>query len=180
MSHAEEMRQQDGLNRLRRSLEDTAKLKDNDKGVYTEGVELLTAEKDEDDRARAKYGTDRWAREPSETAARNLYTQASDIDGYLTSAQNSDDLVKGKLKDSEDVLRVLTGTNRDLESYVPCTRRSAITPQVQQESSRLRGCLNEVSRLENRRTRKIQTLKDKAKADDIGRFSLAGVIPIME
>lgn len=164
------MRQQDGLNRLHRSLEDTAKLKANDKAVYTEGVELLTAEKDEDDRARAKYGTDRWTREPSEVAARKIYTQASDIDGYLTSAQNSDDLVKGKLKDSEDVLRVLTGTNRDLESYVPCSRRAAITPQVQQESSRLRGCLNEVSRLENRRKRKIQALKDKAKADDISRF----------
>ena len=169
MSHAEEMRQQDGLNRLYRSMEDTSKLKANDKAVYTEGVELLTAEKDEDDRARAKYGTDRWTREPSEVAAQKTYTQANEIDGYLNSAQNSDDLVRGKLKDSENVLRVLTGTNRDLESYVPCSRRAAITPQVERESSRLRGSLNEVGRLENRRKRKIQALKEKAKADDIGK-----------
>jgi programmed cell death 6-interacting protein len=173
------MRQQGGLSRLHRSLEDTAGLKANDKAVYTEGVELLAAEKDEDDRVRTKYGTDRWAREPSEVAARKIYSQATEIDGYLNSAQNSDDLVRGKLRDSEEVLRVLTGTNRDLESYVPCSRRATITLQVQQESSRLRACLNEVSRLENRRKRKIETLKDKAKADDISKFT-TGITQMFE
>ncbi|KAL2013934.1 hypothetical protein VTN00DRAFT_1459 [Thermoascus crustaceus] len=167
VSHAEEVRQQDGLNRLRRSLEDTAKVKANDKAVYNEGVELLAAEKAEDDAARTKYGTDRWTREPSEVAAQKIYTTASEINGYFTSAQSSDDLVEGKLRDNEKVLRVLTGTNRDLESYVPSSRRAEITPQVEQESSRLRSCLNEVSRLENRRKRRIQELKDKARSDDI-------------
>jgi programmed cell death 6-interacting protein len=164
------MRQQDGLNRLYRSLDDTAKLKANDKVIYAEGVELLMAEKDEDDRARIKYGTDRWTREPSEITAKKLYTQVDDIDGYLKSAQNSDNLVQAKLKDSENVLRVLTGTNRDLELYVPSSRRVTITPQVARELSQLRSCLNEVSRIENRRKRKIETLRDKAKADNIRKF----------
>lgn len=161
------MRQQDGLNRLFRSLEDTAKLKTNDKAIYTEGVELLMAERDEDDRARTKYGTDRWTREPSEFAAKKLYTQIDDIDGYLESAQKSDELVQGKLKHSENVLQVLAGTNSDLEQYVPSSQKVAITPQVARELSRLRGFLNEVSRMENRRKRKIEILKDKAKADNI-------------
>ena len=164
------MRQQDGLNRLYRSLEDTAKLKTNDEAIYTEGVELLMAEKDEDDRALIKYGTDRWTREPSEVAAKKLYTQVGDIDGYLKSAQNSDDLVQGKLKDSENILQILTRTNRDLELYVPSSRKVTITPQVARELSRLRSCLNEVSRMENRRKYKIEDLKDKAKADNIRRF----------
>jgi programmed cell death 6-interacting protein len=171
------MRQQGGLNRLYRSLDDTAKLKANDKAIYTEGVELLMAEKDEDDHARIKYGTDRWTREPSEIAARKLYTQVDDIDGYLKSAQNSDNLVQGKLKDSENVLRLLTGTNRDLEQYVPSSRKVTITPQVARESSQLRSCLDEVSRMENRRKRKIETLMDKAKADnfrEFGSLSLCG------
>ncbi|BDD61184.1 hypothetical protein MAP00_006254 [Monascus purpureus] len=167
VSHAEEMRQQDGLNRLRRSLSDTAKVKANDKAVYNEGVEILAAEKAEDDAARKKYGTDRWDREPSETAAKKVYNTANEINGYFTSAQSSDELVEGKLKDFEPIFKVLTGTNRDLETYVPSSRRAAITPEVERESNQLRNCLNEVSWVEGKRKRRIQTLKEKARSDDI-------------
>lgn len=167
VSHAEEMRQQDGLNRLRRSVEDTAKVKSNDRSIYNEGVELLAAEKAEDNAARRKYGTERWARETSEAAAPKIYNTLKEISGYFTSAQSSDDLVERKLRDSEAVFRVLTGTNRDLESYVPSSRRAAIPPEVEREAFKLRSCLSEVSRMENRRRRRIQTLKDKARADDI-------------
>jgi programmed cell death 6-interacting protein len=170
VSHAEEVRQQDGLNLLKRSPGDIDKIKASDKAAYTEGVGLLSAEKEEDDRARAKYGTDRWSRESSEVAARMIYKTANEIDEYFTSAENSDDLIEKKLRDSEKVLMVLSGSNRDLESYVPSSRSVAITPEVERESSRLRSCLNEVSRLENRRKRKIQTLKDKAQSDDISKF----------
>ena len=178
VSHAEEMRQQDGFYRLRRSIEDTAKVKANDMAVYNEGVELLAAEKAEDDASRRRYGTDRWARESSEAAAAKLYKTSGEIDGYFTSAQSSDNLVEQKLRDSEAVFRVLTGTNRDLEMYVPSSRRAAIPPEVEQESSRLRGCLSEVSRLESRRKRRAQSLKDKARSDDIGMY-LPPVLPWM-
>lgn len=173
VSHAEEMRQQDGLDRLRRSLEDTDRLKSNDKAIYNEGVELLRSEKEEDDQARLRYGTDRWSREPSEKAAEKLYTETKEFDGYFASANNSDNLVLGKLKEFDPILRVLTGTNRDLEAYVPSSRRAAITPQVERESSRLRSSLNEVSRLETRRKRKIDTLKEKAKGDSIRKIYIS-------
>ncbi|EAS33149.3 pH signal transduction protein PalA [Coccidioides immitis RS] len=167
VSHAEEIRQQDGLNRLYRSLEDTSKLKANDKAIYTEGVELLMAEKEEDNRARTKYGTDRWTRLPSKQAAEKLYTKVHEFDGYLASADKSDSLVYKKLRESEHVLRVLTATNRELEAYVPSSRKATVTPQVERESNRLRGSLNDVTRLENRRKRKIEALREKAKADKI-------------
>ncbi|GIK03728.1 pH-response regulator protein palA/rim20 [Aspergillus viridinutans] len=167
VAHAEEMRQQDGLHRLRRSLEDIAKVKANDRAVYSEGVELLAAEKAEDDASRRKYGTDRWTRQTSEAAAPKLYTTSSEISGYFTSAQSSDNLVEQKLRDSEAIFRVLTGTNRDLEMYVPSSRRAAIPPEVERELIRLRGCLSEVSRLESRRKRRAQALKEKARGDDI-------------
>ena len=161
------MRQQDGLNRLRKSLEDTAKVKGNDQAVYSEGVELLAAERAEDNASRRKYGTDRWSRQTSEEAASKLYTTSREIEGYFTSAQSSDNLVEQKLKDSEAVFRVLTGTNRDLEMYVPSSRWAALPPEVEREVSRLRGCMSEVSRLESRRKRQAQALKDKARTDDI-------------
>ncbi|KAL2816108.1 BRO1-like domain-containing protein [Aspergillus granulosus] len=167
VSHAEEMRQQDGLYRLRKSLQDIANVKNSDRAAYTEGVELLAAEKAEDDASRRKFGTDRWSRQSSEEAASKLYTTSREIDGYFTSAQSSDNLVKQKLMDSEAVFRVLTGTNRDLEAYVPSSRRVTIPPEVEREVSRLRSCISEVNRLESRRKRKAQEVKDKARSDDI-------------
>jgi programmed cell death 6-interacting protein len=167
VSHAEEIRQQGGLNRLHRSIEDTARVKGNDLAVYNEGAELLAAEKAEDLASRHKYGTDRWTRGTSESAAPKLYKSLTEIDGYFTSAQGSDDLVQRKLRDSHSVFIVLTGTNQDLESFVPSSRRVVIPPEVEREANRLRGCLSEVTRMENRRRRRIQTLKDKARADDI-------------
>ncbi|KKA25614.1 pH signal transduction protein PalA [Rasamsonia emersonii CBS 393.64] len=130
VSHAEEVRQQDGLNRLRRSLEDIAKIKANDKAIYTEGVDLLSAEKEEDDRARTKYGTDRWTREPSEVAGQKIYATAGEINGYFTSAQSSDELVQEKLRNAEPVLRVLTGTNRDLEARSPISPDPALLKET--------------------------------------------------
>lgn len=173
VSHAEEMRQQDGLNRLRRSVEDTAKVKGIDRAIYNEGVELLAAEKAEDDAARRKYGTDRWNRETSEKASPKLYNTAKEINGYFTSAQSSDELVDRKLRDSESVFLVLTGTNRDLESYVPSSRRATIPPELERELIKLRSCLSDVSRMENRRKRRIQGLKDKARADDIRKYLIS-------
>ncbi|KAL4957874.1 BRO1-like domain-containing protein [Aspergillus filifer] len=167
VSHAEEMRQQDGLYRLRKSLQDIAKVKTNDRAVYNEGVELLAAEKAEDDSYRRKFGTDRWTRETSDAAAPKIYKNSHEIDGYFTSAQSSDNLVEQKLQDSEAVFRVLTGTNRDLEAYVPSSRRATIPPEVEREVSRLRSCISEVNRLESRRKREAQAVKDKARADDI-------------
>ncbi|KAI9872294.1 MAG: pH-response regulator protein palA/rim20 [Pleopsidium flavum] len=173
ISHAEEIRQQDGLNRLRRSMDDIAKLKANDKSTYAEGIELLKSEAAEDERARKRYGTDRWTRPTSQEAAEKLYVQVGEIDGYLNSANSSDELVRGKLKDCEGVLRVLAGSDRDLEESVPSSRRATLTPRVEKETGRLRASLNEVNGLESRRRRKIQTLREKAASDDINPSILA-------
>ena len=149
------------------SIHEISKLKANDAALYKEGVELLRSEAAEDDRTKLKYGTDRWTRQPSHLAAEKLYAQVDEIDGYLKSAGNSDDLVKSKLKECESVLQVLSGNNRELEEYVPSSRKAAITPYVERVATDLRSALNEVSRLESKRRRLVQSLRDKAKADDI-------------
>lgn len=154
-------------------MEDVAKLKAADRSTYTAGLEFLRAEGAEDERARMKYGTDRWSRLPSQEAARKLYAQVDEIEGYLTSANGSDELVKGKLKEWENVLSVLSGSDSDLEEFVPSSRRATITPRMEREAGRLRACLNEVSRLENRRRRKIEALREKAKSDDISKSLLS-------
>jgi programmed cell death 6-interacting protein len=153
-------------------MHETSKLKANDIAIYQEGVDLLRSEAAEDDRAKLKHGTDRWNRQPSQQAAEKLYAQVTEIDGYLKSASSSDDLVKAKLKDCEKVLQVLSGSDRDLEEFVPSSRRATMTSNVERAAHNLRNMLNEVSRLEARRKRQIEKVRDKAKRDDISMCSI--------
>lgn len=167
LSHAEEIRQADALTRLQRSFSDTSKLKTSDEAIFAEGREVLQAETVEDERLRLRYGTERWTRPNSKSAAEKLYAQVSEIDGYLKSAANSDELVRNKFRDCEDMLRILSGTDRDIGNFVPSSRRVSIPPKLEAEASKLRSCLNDISRLESRRRRKIESLREKAKKDDI-------------
>ena len=166
-SHAEEVRQMNGIYRLHGAMADTEKLKNSDRATYQEGVEMLRSESAEDDAARRKFGTDRWARPPSNEASRKLYSQVTEIDGYLKQAANSDKLVQKKLKDNEALIRLLAGTDRDLEDYVPSSRRATMTTKVEREANNLRAVLNDIARFENRRKRKIEDVRAKAKSDDV-------------
>ncbi|KAJ4294404.1 pH-response regulator protein palA/rim20 [Kalmusia sp. IMI 367209] len=167
MTHAEEIRQQDGLNRLHRSMKDTKKLKENDLAIFREGRDLLNSETAEDEAARRKYGTDRWSRPTAQQAAPKLYAQIDEINEYFRGAEESDTLIGGKLSENEKLIALLNGPDYDIENYVPSGRRPAITGDVEREAGKLRGCFNEVSRLESRRRRKVETLRTKAKQDDI-------------
>ena len=172
-AHAKEIRQQDGLHRLRRSMHETSKIKANDISVYHEGVEFLRSEESEDKRSRLKHGTNRWTRPASKQAADKLYDQVKELDGYLKSATNSDDLVKTKLKDCEKALQVLEGNTRDLEEFVPSSRTATMPPNVERAASHLRQALNEVNLLESRRRKQITKVREKAQHDDINRAILA-------
>ena len=150
-------------------MRDVETLKTDDRTTYEEGVEILKTEAKEDEQAKIKHGTARWTRLPSQEAAQNLYAQVGEIDGYLKSASSSDGLVKSKLKDCESALKILEGTDRDLEAYVPSSRRAAIPPKLEAEVGKLRAVLADVNRLESRRRRRLEAVMEKSKADDISK-----------
>ena len=151
-------------------MHETSKLKANDTAAYQEGVDLLQFEASEDERAKLKHGTDRWNREPSQKAAEGLYAKVTEIEGYLKSASSSDDLIKRKLKESEKAINVLSGSPRDLEEYVPSSRKTTMSPDVERAAYNLRESLNEVDQLESRRKKQTRNLRDKAKQDDISKL----------
>jgi len=172
LSHAEEVRQADALTRLQRSFADTAKLKSSDEAIFTEGKEVLHSERTEDERLRLRYGTERWTRPDSKSAAEKLYAQIAEIEGYLKSAANSDELVKTKFRECEDMLKILSSSEREISNFVPSSRRINIAPRLEVEAGKLRTCLNDVSRFESRRRRKIESLREKAKKDGISSIIL--------
>ena len=167
VAHAEEVRSQDGLARIRRSIDDIAKLKANNVAMYQEAAEMLSSEESADRLLREKHGTVRWARPASRAAAPQLYQELEEYAGYMKSAEQSDTLVREKVKEHEGILRVLGSDLSAVEAFVPNTQRAKMTPKMEREVARLRNCLNEVSRLESRRRRKIEAVREKARADDI-------------
>ncbi|KAF8544034.1 BRO1-like domain-containing protein [Trichophaea hybrida] len=173
IAHAEEIKQQGGIGKLISSMQDINKLRDNDIAMYKDATELLRSEAAEDEKSRSKHGTDRWNREPSRVAAAKLMDQVTEYDGYLKSAENSDKLVREKFAEFEGVIRLLGGHLHELEDYIPNSSRAKLTPKMDREVGKLRQCINEATRLESRRQRKIETLRQKAKADDINTYILA-------
>lgn len=170
VQHAEEIRQADAINRLQRSFADIDKLRAADIAVFEEGRELLQAEEDEDNRLRRQYGTGRWTRpesrtEPAEGA--KLWNKVSEAAGWFENSGSSDALVRDKFRNIEPNLALLAGPDRAIMDFVPSSRRTEIPEALRPAIGRLRGVYNDVTRLESRRRRKAEALREKARGDDI-------------
>ncbi|KAI1388663.1 BRO1-domain-containing protein [Hypoxylon trugodes] len=170
IQHAEEIRQADALHRLQRSFADIDKLRAADLAVFEEGKTLLEAEEDEDIQLRRKYGTERWLRpesrsEPEQGA--KLWKQVMDATGWFTNSASSDGLVRDKFHSIEPTLAVLAGPNHSLLDFVPSSRRTEIPEALKPAIGRLRTAYNNITRLEGRRRRKAEALREKARSDDI-------------
>lgn len=168
---AEEIRQADALNRIHKSFVDIDKLRAADMAVFEEGKVALQAEMQEDQQLRMKYGTDRWTRPDgqAEPQGAKLWQHAQEIEGYFQSSASSDGLVREKFAENEQLLRILSGSDRELMQYVPSssTGRSDMPEQVKAAVGRIRGAYNDVLRMESRRRKKGDSLRDSVKQDDI-------------
>ncbi|KAI6778954.1 pH-response regulator protein palA/prr-like protein [Emericellopsis cladophorae] len=169
VQHAEDIRQADAVERVRRSFADIDKLRSADMMIFEEGKAALAAEEEEDQRLRAKYGTDRWARPDSLSDARGseLRRVAGEIEGYLNSSIGSDGIVKEKFAGIEGLLGVLSGPDRVLMDFVPSSRRPESSDEIKLAVGKLRSAYSDILRLESRRRKKVETLRDNARRDDI-------------
>ncbi|KAJ8119311.1 hypothetical protein ONZ43_g3713 [Nemania bipapillata] len=170
VQHAEEIRQADARNRLQRSFVDIEKLRATDMAMFEEGRELLRVEEEEDNRLRMKFGTDRWTRpesrsEPSQGA--KLWNQVGDAEGWFATSASSDEVVREKFYSAEPTLAILAGPDRGIMDFVPSSRRTEIPETLKPAIGRLRSIYNDVTRLESRRHRKAEALREKARGDDI-------------
>lgn len=172
VQHAEEIRQADALNRLQRGLTDIEKLCASDKMIFDEGKALLAVEEEEDNRFRLKHGTQRWSRpasraDPAHDGGAKLWNQASEIEGYFASSTSSDEVVREKFAAVKSTLAILAGSDRGMMDYIPNSRKTEIPETLKPAIGRLRGVYNDVLRLESRRRKRVEALRDRSRADDI-------------
>jgi len=169
VQHADEIRQADAVGRLQRSFADIEKLRNSDRDVFEEGKALLAAEEEEDNRFRMAHGTQRWTRLDSrnDPQGSKLWNHAAEVEGYFASSTSSDGVVRDKFASVEDVLRLLAGSDRGIMDFVPSSRRTEIPEAVKPALGRLRSAYNDVLRIESRRRKRVEVLRDKARSDDI-------------
>ncbi|KAJ0298316.1 hypothetical protein COL516b_009968 [Colletotrichum fioriniae] len=167
--HAEEIRQADAIGRIQRAFSDIDKLRTADIAIFNEGKAILAAEEEEDNRMRRKYGTDRWSRPESRSDPQGgqFWAQVAEIEGYFASSTSSDAVVREKYKEVQDLLEMLSGSDRAIMDYVPSSRRMDIPEHLKPVIGRLRGAYNDVLRLESKRRKKAEALREKARTDDI-------------
>ncbi len=171
VQHAEELRYADAVARAKRSFVDIDKLRASDRAAFDEGKALLAVEADEDAQLRRKYGTERWTRPEGRSGAdaqgQKLWTNADEIEGYFASSGSSDGVVRDMFAAIEPMLTLLVGPDRGLLDFVPNSRKTELPEAVKPHLNRLRAAYNGVLRLESRRRRRVEALRDKARGDDI-------------
>ncbi|EWZ89268.1 pH-response regulator protein palA/rim20 [Fusarium oxysporum] len=169
VQHAEEIRQADAIGRVQKGFADIDKLRSGDMAIFEEGKAALASEEEEDQRLRMRYGTDRWVRPESrqDPQGGKLWQHASEIESYFQSSISSDAVVREKFGAIQDLLAILSGPDRDLMDSVPSSRRVDIPETLKPVIGRLRGAYNDVLRLESRRRKKVESLRENARRDDI-------------
>ena len=169
VQHAEEIRQADAIGRVHRSFADIDKLKAADHAIWEEGKAALEAEEEEDQQYRRRFGTDRWYRPESRSDEQGskLWAHANEIGGYFASSTSSDGVVREKFDGIQELLAILAGSDRTLMDFVPSSRRTDIPETLKPVIGRLRSAYNDVLRLESRRRKKVETLRENARRDDI-------------
>ncbi|KAJ9474069.1 pH-response regulator protein palA/RIM20 [Pseudozyma hubeiensis] len=116
----EEVVAEGGLERLQRIAHDVARIAATDRDTLAEALALIEHEEREDESVRSSFGGQSgWARQSSAEVNAELKAQAAEYHGTLMKAAASDEIVRRKLEDWEDLIGVLGGNVAGLEAFVP-------------------------------------------------------------
>ncbi|KAK9366911.1 BRO1-like domain-containing protein [Lipomyces kononenkoae] len=168
----EEIRASGGYVALHAAIEDVRNLSAVDSAIYSAAAEVLQSERKEDDDLRARHGTNSWRRATSLEVGVEHYQQLDKLGGIIKAAADSDEVVRQKFRENEITFRLLSKDLKEIEDYLPKDAVTSIDPDLERRSSELRLKMNEVSKLEYRRRKFVDDVKEKAQNDDVSELIL--------
>lgn len=170
----EEVAAEGGLERLRRIAHDVARIAATDRDTLAEALALIEHEEREDESVRASFSSQGWGRQPSNEVNRELKQQAAEYHDTLVKAAASDEIVRRKLEDWEDLIDVLGGNVEGLEAFVPSSNPSLSSSSASRGSDKqvqavraLREQLEHLDDLLDSRSACVTEAKALASNDDI-------------
>ncbi|TFK28100.1 pH-response regulator [Coprinopsis marcescibilis] len=167
---AEEIRLENGPERIELSLATVETLAQRDRALLEEALDILDSEASEDEASQKEHPINRL---PSHEANAELIDKTERYRHILDQANESDDLVRQKWYDWEDHIRHLTEDEAVLESSVPSTTFAGAeqsSPQAKatrQHARALRVKLEDLDALHRDRDELARRARALAEADDI-------------
>ncbi|GAA5869485.1 hypothetical protein JCM1840_005479 [Sporobolomyces johnsonii] len=107
LDQAESIRAQGGLERLETMMKDVRRVKGVNERLLQEATDHLSSESTLDASHAQQHGTLRWTRAPSSVASAPLLARAQELRHFLTTASETDALVRAKYAEWEGKIRVL-------------------------------------------------------------------------
>ncbi|GAO48459.1 BRO1-domain-containing protein [Saitoella complicata NRRL Y-17804] len=173
LARAEEIKAGGGVARIKEMIADVQKLAKNNTAVFEEAHKTIAAEASEDEQLRAKYGTAHWTRPASASIAGHLFEQGGQYYAILETAAKSDEVIRKKFADWEELIGILGGDSTELQEFIPNVLTQRTSAKSELAAKKVRDNLNELARLERRRRERIEDLKHRARIEDVSRAILA-------
>ncbi|GAA5908302.1 hypothetical protein JCM5296_000511 [Sporobolomyces johnsonii] len=149
LDQAESIRAQGGLERLETMMKDVRRVKGVNERLLQEATDHLSSESTLDASHAQQHGTLRWTRAPSSVASAPLLARAQELRHFLTTASETDALVRAKYAEWEGKIRVLeAGREGDgdgdgrLTDALPAATSEAGAAAARAQTRALRGALD--------------------------------------
>ncbi|KAF8589825.1 pH-response regulator [Ramaria rubella] len=171
LGKAEEVRLEDGMNRIPMLLDDVRRLTRRNSAALDEILDILDQEATEDEEIRTAYRVDVWERPVSHEANRELTDQITRYRDVLARAMESDREISEKWEKWADQIKVLCWTESEIERSVPSSTVSSVSgggsKSTQGHARVLRSYLESLEDLVHTRTELVRRIKRLADADDV-------------
>ncbi|KAF9223431.1 BRO1-domain-containing protein [Gyrodon lividus] len=170
LKKAEEVRLEQGPERIEAYLEDVERLARRAMAVLDEAMDVLDSEASEDEAARKDTPI---TRPPSHEANQELVQKQERYRGILIEATHSDQTVREKWEEWEDAILQLAMDEEELEALVPSSTVSTVqksqstSNQTQIHARALRGLLESLDDIRHDRSQLVSRAQRRADADDI-------------
>lgn len=165
--HAQEIVSIGGLRLIDDSLDEIEKLAIRCSDIIEACEERLRIEADEDDMLRARLGSLNWTRPYSQEAAASLVSRIEKMKAYYNQAENGDLVVVEEYLAIKPYISIFCGSPNELSKFIPNSNFVKLDSKSGTIITDLRTALNEVDKLETKRTRFLANLEVRARNHSI-------------
>ncbi|GAA5908503.1 hypothetical protein JCM8208_002648 [Rhodotorula glutinis] len=159
-----------GVERLETMMKDVRRVADVNMRMLQEATDSLDREAVSDDAHRQGHGSLRWTRPSSSSAAAPLRERAQQLGAVLSSAAESDAVVRAKFGEWENALHVLEGGQPALAREIPSSASASAgeVPEAQRAARRaLSALLDQLGDVRAARARVVEAARTSVAQGDI-------------
>ncbi|GAA5926339.1 hypothetical protein JCM1841_005538 [Sporobolomyces salmonicolor] len=167
LDQAESIRAQGGLERLETMMKDVRRVKGVNERLLQEATDHLSSESTLDATHAQQHGSLRWTRTPSSVASAPLVARAQELRHFLTTASETDALVRAKYAEWEGKIRMLEAGDGEggLRDALPAAPREDGAGRAQTRA--LRGALDQLEDLVSARAELVRAAQTAVQQADI-------------